>query len=158
MNQNISWYDMAVEEEQNIFINKYNEILAKVSEAPGLNNEVSDYIIRNKEELLNLFKLTKILNVFGDLLITLLSLIKINKYKYITQNKECRYSIIDLNIDWIEKELVQFLHKMSKDLKTAIFIENKLNKMKSVIIIKSSFYKLKQLRLEYKKSRTLSLN
>jgi hypothetical protein len=167
INNDVSWYDASLEEEKEInlynekkqieeYNEKFNKLIEKLTAAPGLNIDVIKYLNNNKEEIINLFKLTKILDIFIDLLYELLCLIKINKYKYITQNKECRYSIIDLDTIWIEKEIVIFLQKMSKDLKTAIFIENKLNKQKSIIIVKSSFNKLKQLRLEYKNSRTLS--
>ena len=126
------------------------------------NPNMKDYLINNKEYITKiLYTQSKIKNynhnykIILDLFYKILNIFDKNKFDFITKDNFYSYTFIDLDIIWIEKNIVDLLHKISKDLHYAIIIENKLNKTKSLLIIKSDEQRLKRLRYNYASKRLL---
>ncbi len=180
----MSWGDIVENEEKGIYIVAPEAPLAQVAQVAPLDNSLShltntyynnlinnnniikDYLITNKDYITKIIYTqaprmpqpqmkTKNYNTILELFSKIFNIFNTNKFDFITKDKLYEYTFIDLDIIWIEKNIVDLLHKISKDLNYAIIIENKLNKYKSLLIIKSDEQRLKKLRYNYASKRIL---
>lgn len=136
LNDDVLWGDLPTEipKEETLF---NNEIIKP---------HLTENILSKIQNTIYLNLLEKIMDLYNEKI----------PFSFVTQDKQYNYEIIDLDTSWIPIDVINFFRKLVKDLNYAIIIENKLNKMKSILIIKSDdINKIKKLRYNYAKNRKL---
>jgi len=133
--------------------NFYNYIMKSLYNAPGSQFNIIKLVENYRKKFINILKETDPKLIEG--IISYLKVLKLNLYDHITPDRKYKYTVIDIDVRWINKEYMGLLQDIAQTAGVGLIIENRIDKFKSFIIIKTDQRLLRMLKINYNNTKKL---